>query len=195
MYRYTVIGQCFDLISNPPDSSKINFDSFTIERYKKIITFKTAYYTFSLPIRCALYLSGIKDAEIHRNVEDIMLMIGQLFQVQDDFLDVYGDARLTGKVGTDIAEGKCSWLIVNALQLANEEQLEVIKSHYGKNNPISISKTKLIFEKLRLRQCFFNLEENSYKQLNKMIISLAKSTKLPESAFNFTLNGIYKRIK
>lgn len=45
MYRNTVVGQCFDLLTS--DSSKgINFDSFTMERYKKIITYKTAYYTF-----------------------------------------------------------------------------------------------------------------------------------------------------
>ena len=46
MYQNTIVGQCFDLISNPPGSTTINFDSYTEERYKKIIVYKTAYYTF-----------------------------------------------------------------------------------------------------------------------------------------------------
>lgn len=124
-----------------------------------------------------------------------MLMIGQLFQIQDDYLDLYGDSKVTGKVGTDIVEGKCSWFIVNALDLADEEQLAVIREHYGQNNPASVEKIKRLFEELRLKQMFHNLEENSYKQLSRLIIGLAKSTKLPESAFSFTLNGIYKRVK
>ena len=121
-------------------------------------------------------------------------MIGQLFQIQDDFLDLYGDPKVTGKIGTDIVEGKCSWLIVNALNLADEEQLAVIKQHYGRPGD-SVDKIKQLFEELRLKQMFYNLEENSYKQLNRLIANLAKSTKLPESAFNFTLKGIYKRVK
>ena len=46
MYRYTIIGQGFDLISNPPGSINIDFDSYTMDRYRKIIVFKTAFYTF-----------------------------------------------------------------------------------------------------------------------------------------------------
>lgn len=122
-------------------------------------------------------------------------MIGQLFQIQDDFLDLHGNPKVTGKVGTDIIEGKCSWFIVNALNLANEEQLAVIKKHYGQNNPGSVEKIRRLFEELRLKQQFHNLEENSYRELNQLINGLAKSTKLPESAFSFTLNSIYKRVK
>lgn len=50
--------------------------------------------------------------------------------MQDDYLGCFGDSVAMGKIGTDIQEGKCTWLLVVALQRANAQQkatLEVKK--------------------------------------------------------------------
>lgn len=39
-------------------------------------------------------------------------------------MDVFGDPEIMGKRGTDIEDGKCSWLAVVALQRATKEQRE-----------------------------------------------------------------------
>jgi len=47
--------------------------------------------------------------------------------VQDDYLDCFGDPAVTGKVGTDIEDHKCSWLIVQALSRASDDQRSVLE--------------------------------------------------------------------
>ena len=46
---------------------------------------------------------------------------------QDDYLDLFGDPSVTGKIGTDIQDNKCSWLVVQCLQRATPEQYQILK--------------------------------------------------------------------
>lgn len=42
-------------------------------------------------------------------------------------MDCYGDPEVMGKIGTDIEDGKCSWLAVVALQKASFQQKKIIE--------------------------------------------------------------------
>ncbi|KAK2082047.1 hypothetical protein P7K49_039617 [Saguinus oedipus] len=57
--------------------------------------------------------------------------MGEFFQILDDYLDLFGDPSVTGKVGTDIQNNKCSWLVVQCLQRSTLEQRQILKKNYG----------------------------------------------------------------
>lgn len=72
-----------------------------------------------------------EDPEIFRQAKTILLEMGYFFQVQDDFLDCFGNPEVTGKLGTDIQDNKCTWLAVLAMQRATNEQKEIMVDCYG----------------------------------------------------------------
>jgi farnesyl diphosphate synthase len=126
----TEIGQLLDLTAIEEGSAD-KLARFTLDRYCQTIRNKTAYYSFVLPVQAALILTGLDDPVSMAEVEAIMAELGQFFQIQDDYLDVFGDPAVIGKIGTDIEEGKCTWLAIQCIQRANEEELETFKSSIG----------------------------------------------------------------
>ena len=59
------------------------------------------------------------------------MQLGTFFQQKDDYLDFANDGRLN-KIGMDIKDGKCTWLILHALKHADEAQRRTLLEHYGK---------------------------------------------------------------
>lgn len=60
--------------------------------------------------------------------------LGLAFQLQDDMLDSYGDESLGKKIGGDILEGKQTYLMVQAMSRANDEQREVLRSTHKRKD-------------------------------------------------------------
>ncbi|EQC29141.1 hypothetical protein SDRG_13014 [Saprolegnia diclina VS20] len=185
----TELGQLLDLTSQPLDGPT-NLDRFTIERHQKIVVFKTAYYTFYLSAASAMFLSGVSDPACYTLAQEICVKIGEYFQVQDDYLDCYADPEVLGKIGTDIQDNKCSWLVVQALARATPEQRAVIKEHYGKNNEASIAVIKALYVSLDLEGVYRKYENESYDELCKLIGAV---NNMPATVFHMLLSKIYKR--
>ena len=61
--------------------AQVDLSRYTLDTYMRIVTYKTAYYSFYLPVACGLVLAGKAD---HANLElaqRICLQMGQYFQV------------------------------------------------------------------------------------------------------------------
>ncbi|KAL4251364.1 FPP/GGPP synthase family protein [Pleurotus pulmonarius] len=132
----TDIGQLVDLIT--ASEVAVDLDKFSLERHRKIVVYKTAYYSFYLPVALAMRLTGIPDSNLATSIQpyrvalSILILLREYSQVQDDWLDYAGTVEQIGKVGTDIIDNKCSWCINTALALANAEQRAILDANYGK---------------------------------------------------------------
>ena len=190
MTHQTSHGQLLDTTTAPIGT--VDLTRYTIETYMRIVTYKTAFYTFYLPVACGLRLAGITDTAAYKLAEDICVTMGQYFQIQDDYLDCFGDPEVIGKVGTDIEDNKCSWLVVQALDRASEAQRGVIEAHYGKSDEESVEAVKAVYRELKLENVFFEYEQQSY---DKLVGTIREQTLMPQGVFMPLLAKIYKRKK
>ncbi|OXB53690.1 hypothetical protein ASZ78_014930, partial [Callipepla squamata] len=111
----------------------------------------------------------------------------------DDYLDCFGDPALTGKVGTDIQDNKCSWLVVQCLQRITPAQRRVLEENYGQKEPEKVAKVKELYESVGMKALFLQYEEGSYRRLRDLIDR--RSNRLPKEIFLGLAGKIYKRQK
>merc|ERR1712205_127509 len=108
------------------------------------------------------------------------------------YLDCYGTPEMIGKIGTDIQDNKCSWLVVQALARASPDQRKVLETHYGKDNPGDIAKIKALYNELQLEKLYLEFEEKTYASLQ---LKISQITRVPPTVFTTLLSKIYKRSK
>ena len=187
--RQTEFGQLLDLTSQPADG-RIDLTRFTIERYRSIVKYKTAFYSFYLPVALGMIVGGITEKGLYDQARDILCIMGEYFQIQDDYLDCYGEPAVIGKVGTDIQDNKCGWLVIKALERATPAQREILELNYGQHDDAKIAAVKALYLEMDLESVFKEYEENSYAEMQKLIGAV---TNMPRGVFEFLLQKIYKR--
>ncbi|KAH1184024.1 hypothetical protein KIL84_014640 [Mauremys mutica] len=140
-----------------------------------------------------MYMAGIDSEEEHANVKAILLEMGEFFQIQDDFLDCFGDPNLMGKIGTDIQDNKCSWLVVECLHRVSPEQRQLLEENYGQKLLEKVAKVKELYETVGMREAYQECEESSYRRLEELVEKHAN--RLPKAIFLGLAQKIYKHQK
>jgi farnesyl diphosphate synthase len=128
----------------------LKINQFTWEQYEYIVENKTSNYTYYVPMALPVLYLGLASPERLNEVYQAAKILGLIFQARDDVLDVYGDSLITGKIGTDIQENKCSWLSVHALKSSSDEQKKILETCYGSENADDVMRVKNLFEELDL---------------------------------------------
>ncbi len=98
-----------------------NEETVTDDQYIEMIRLKTAVL-LGFSLEYGGLLAGM-DEKDQRQLRQIGEKAGIGFQLMDDLLDVYGDQKKFGKqVGGDIVSNKKTYLLIKALELADESQ-------------------------------------------------------------------------
>jgi len=99
---------------------------------------------------------------------DFGRFMGIAFQIQDDLLDTYGDAKMFGKkTGGDIVSNKKTYLLVKALELAGGEKLRNLRHQISLkkfDDDRKIEAIKTIYDELDIRLA---AENKAYEYINK----------------------------
>ena len=98
-----------------------------LEEYQRMIGLKTSVLlAASLRIGAILGGAGLGNQQL---LYDFGKNLGLAFQVQDDYLDAFGDPEKFGKqVGGDIVAGKKTFLLIKTLELASAAQHREIEA-------------------------------------------------------------------
>ena len=190
---FTELGQQLDLITAPEDD--VDLSRFSLDKHTYIVTYKTAFYSFYLPVALALYMAGAATEANLRQAKQVLLPLGAYFQVQDDYLDCYGDPAVIGKIGTDIQDNKCGWVINVALQRASPEQRKILDENYGIKDAEAEKRVKEVFNQLDIEPYYHEYEEKVAGEIRTMIDSVDESQGLKKQVFTAFFDKIYKRQK
>lgn len=158
----------------------------TIPEYIEMIKLKT-----SVLVGCALKLGAIlADAteEQANLIYDFGLNLGIAFQIQDDILDVYGDAALFGKqVGGDILANKKTYLLLNALELAKGDKKAELEKWLAISDHKAEGKVEAVTELFTQLEVKEHAEKVMWEYYDVSIKCL-ESLKLSEEKHNYLLN-------
>ncbi len=128
--------------------SKLNV---SFKQYIKMVSCKTAVL-----LGCSLKMGAIvagASIEDQENIYQFGINLGLAFQLQDDYLDTFGNENLVGKkIGGDIIENKKTVLYHMAMINSSKNQKTYITELYNSNdisNKIKISKLTLLFKETK----------------------------------------------
>jgi geranylgeranyl diphosphate synthase type II len=165
----------------------------TIPEYLKMIEYKTAVL-----VAAAMKMGAIIADASEENanlIYDFGLHLGLAFQLQDDYLDAFGDPETFGKqVGGDIIENKKTYLYLKTVEFSNDQQVQKLNDLFAvrsDDNDRKIKEVKDVFNSSGASQATQEaIKEYTFKAfetLEKMDIELSKKEML--RAFGENLMG------
>lgn len=154
----------------------------TIPEYLKMISFKTAVLV-AASLKMGAIIAGTNDVEA-QNIYNYGLNLGIAFQLQDDYLDVFGEDDFGKKHAGDIIENKKTWLYLKTLSLADTDDKNDIISLYNSKEESNkkIEDVISLFEKYKIpklvkleiemytKKSFDNCNDLSINQANKQLL-------------------------
>ena len=135
--------------------------------------YKTAYYSFDLPVALAMYVSHAlksypsgnnETVEPYAFAKSILIYFGE---IEDDYLAFSG---MPEQIGPDILDKK-SWCVNTALAVYTPEQWRIVNENYGRKDSDCERRAKVVFDgpEVDLRKGYGVYEEKVFGELVAMI--------------------------
>jgi len=147
-------------------------DKVGLDEYLNMITLKT-----SVLLAASLQMGAIMGGASIGNREHLFEFgknLGIAFQVQDDYLDCFGDPKKFGKqIGGDILSNKKTFLMIHALEAANDIQQKELSLLLNSNPPDKVERVQQLFHDCKADEWAASLKEKYYHLAMKHLEDIA----------------------
>ena len=153
--------------------------------YLKMIELKTSVL-LAASLQLGAILGGAQEGN-QRHLYEFGKNLGMAFQVQDDYLDAFGDPEKFGKqVGGDILANKKTFLMIHAVQAGSESQVKELKRLMAENPTDKVNQVLHIFRESGIDKWAFELKEKyvaeAFKHLDEIAVLSTRKQPLKELA-------------
>ncbi len=132
--------------------------SVSLDAYIEMISLKTSVL-LAASLEIGAILGGASEGNC-RHVYEFGKNLGIAFQVQDDYLDAFGDPEKFGKdVGGDIRQNKKTFLLIHALEVATPEQKQELQQLMQEEQADKVQKVLAIFKACNVDEWAKELKE------------------------------------
>lgn len=101
----------------------------------------SASYSFQGPLAIGC-IAGQAPSTLYDQLQHYGLLVGRAYQIQDDWMSLYGDDQAMGKpVGNDIREGKKTLFVLKAYQTGSDATKALLDTHLGTEVPPKLMRT------------------------------------------------------
>jgi len=156
-----------------------------IDEYMHMITLKT-----SVLLACSLKMGALLGGATEGNANKLYAFgknLGIAFQLQDDYLDAYGETEKLGKQnGGDIKANKKTYLFLKALENANEKQKKEIEALLHKDDENKVTEMLALFSAtgadLACREAVNTYSQMSFDSLEDVAVTSVRKKQLHDLA-------------
>jgi geranylgeranyl diphosphate synthase type II len=158
-------------------------ENVSLDDYITMISLKTSVL-IAASLEMGAIIGGASEGNC-RHIYEFGRNLGIAFQIQDDYLDAFGDPEKFGKdVGGDIRQNKKTFLLLHALEVANDEQKQSLQQLMKDNPSDKVEKVLSIFKACNVDAWAKELKEKylqtAYKHLDDIAVTAVRKTALVE---------------
>lgn len=168
----------------------------SVDEYIEMIRLKTSVLLAgALKIGAILGGASMEDAQL---LYDFGIRMGLAFQLQDDYLDVYGDPAVFGKkIGGDILCNKKTYMLITALEKADEATHRELLDWIEAKEYVPASKVEAvtaIYNKVGVGELCLRKIDAYYEEAQELLRKVQVEDTLKQNLLNFTLKLMNRKL-
>ncbi|MEZ5034323.1 MAG: polyprenyl synthetase family protein [Chitinophagaceae bacterium] len=168
-------------------------ENVSMDAYLEMITLKTSV-ALAASLQAGAILGGADSADLDK-IYAFGKALGIAFQMQDDYLDAFGNPEKFGKqIGGDILANKKTFLLLYTLQKASPTQLQELRSFMQNEANNKVEKVIQLFKDCGVDDWAMSMQNKYLKEAFAQLDAITVDTKRKEPLKKLALNLLHREV-